>query len=208
MGGAAVLLVTFLGGASALTGSCQNWCSKYTCDTTAHCGGCTEANKICEANRPCTKAFDSQCSGVTGATLMGAHRMCNEVSDCAPLCTCTAVLEAAAAAAALAPAPTSSSSDPVAAPTGTCDVSAMSTLKSKLQTMIADQRTTNSALQQTVYPGANPFPPPAAPSPPPLPSNCAKEYSQCGGKTHKGPTCCQKGSSCRYQNDFYSQCRK
>jgi hypothetical protein len=85
---------------------------------------------------------------------------------------------------------------------------AMSSLKNKLDTMVAAQRTTNAALQQTVYPGANPFPPPAAPSPPPLPSTCAKEYSQCGGKTHKGPTCCQEGSNCRYQNAYYSQCRK
>ena len=84
----------------------------------------------------------------------------------------------------------------------------MNGLKSKLEGMVAAQRTTNAALQQTVYPGANPFPPPAAPSPPPLPSTCAKQFSQCGAKTHKGPTCCQEGSSCRYQNDFYSQCRK
>jgi cellulase len=215
MRGAAVLLVTFLGGASALTGSCQNWCSKYTCGTTAHCGGCTEANQICQANRPCTTAFDSQCSGTVGATLMGAHRMCNEVSSCAPFCSCDTVAEAAAAAAAITPgagqllssAP-SGSSAPVAAPTGTCDVAAMSSLKSKLNSLISAQRTKNSALTQTVYPGTNPFPPPAAPSPPPTASSCAKEYAQCGGQTHKGPTCCQLGSNCRYQNAYYSQCRK
>eukprot|EP00964_Phaeocystis_antarctica_P082978 scaffold52131_cov57-Phaeocystis_antarctica.AAC.1 len=101
-------------------------CSQYTCGTTAHCGGCTAANQICEANRPCTSAFDNQCSGTTGATIMGAHRMCNEKSDCAPLCSCDTVAAAVAAAPAatgslLSSAPTSSSSAPVAAPTGTCD---------------------------------------------------------------------------------------
>ena len=184
-------------------------CSKFTCATTAHCGGCTEANQICEANRPCTVDFDQKCSG---ATIVGPHAMCNEVSDCAPLCSCDTVADAAAATAAAAAASGGPAGAPPPAagtsPTGTCDVGAMNGLKSKLEGMVAAQRTTNAALQQTVYPGANPFPPPAAPSPPPLPSTCAKEYSQCGGKTHKGPTCCQEGSNCRYQNAYYSQCRK
>ena len=99
-------------------------------------------------------------------------------------------------------------SAPGPAPSGTCDTAAMSTLKSRLQSMISEQKKTNSALSSAVYPGANPFPPPAAPSPPPTASSCAKEYAQCGGQTHKGPTCCQLGSNCRYQNAYYSQCRK
>lgn len=184
MRGAGVLLVAFLGGASAITGTCMNWCSKYTCGTVAHCGGCTAANDICDGQQP--------------------HRMCNEDSSCSPSCTCDNVL-AAPTASSTQSAP---SSAPGPAPSGTCDTAAMSTLKSRLQSMVSEQKKTNSALTQAVYPGANPFPPPAAPSPPPSSGSCAKEYSQCGGLTFKGPTCCHSGSTCRYQNEYYSQCRK
>jgi hypothetical protein len=36
--------------------------------------------------------------------------------------------------------------------------------------------------------------------------NCVALYGQCGGMMYSGSTCCQSGSSCQYQNPFYSQC--
>ena len=92
-------------------------------------------------------------------------------------------------------------------PTGTCNVEAMSSLKSKLNTMISQQQSKNAAISQAVYEPASSFPPPAAPSPPPSTGSCAKLWAQCGGKTFKGATCCQTGSACQYQNSYYSQCR-
>jgi hypothetical protein len=38
------------------------------------------------------------------------------------------------------------------------------------------------------------------------PANCAPKYGQCGGNGWTGATCCQSGSTCRYSNDWYSQC--
>ncbi|KAK4245448.1 family 1 putative carbohydrate esterase [Corynascus novoguineensis] len=38
------------------------------------------------------------------------------------------------------------------------------------------------------------------------PTNCAPMYGQCGGNGWTGATCCQSGSTCRYSNDWYSQC--
>lgn len=35
---------------------------------------------------------------------------------------------------------------------------------------------------------------------------CAKQYYQCGGKNWNGTTCCEAGSYCKVQNDYYSQC--
>jgi hypothetical protein len=34
----------------------------------------------------------------------------------------------------------------------------------------------------------------------------AAKWSQCGGKGYTGPTACVSGSTCQYQNDWYSQC--
>ncbi|KAK1749739.1 hypothetical protein QBC47DRAFT_365801 [Echria macrotheca] len=31
-------------------------------------------------------------------------------------------------------------------------------------------------------------------------------YGQCGGQGWNGPTSCQAGTECKYQNDYYSQC--
>lgn len=36
--------------------------------------------------------------------------------------------------------------------------------------------------------------------------NCASLYSQCGGTSWTGATCCASGSVCSYGNDYYSQC--
>lgn len=35
---------------------------------------------------------------------------------------------------------------------------------------------------------------------------CAALYGQCGGNGYTGPTCCASGSSCKFSNDYYSQC--
>jgi len=36
--------------------------------------------------------------------------------------------------------------------------------------------------------------------------DCAENYSQCGGKDWKGPTCCQHDWECSRADDFYSGC--
>ncbi|KAK3987470.1 hypothetical protein QBC44DRAFT_400110, partial [Cladorrhinum sp. PSN332] len=36
--------------------------------------------------------------------------------------------------------------------------------------------------------------------------NCAAKWGQCGGQGWNGATCCQSGSTCRSQNQWYSQC--
>ncbi|CCA76684.1 probable endo-1,4-beta-xylanase B precursor [Serendipita indica DSM 11827] len=35
---------------------------------------------------------------------------------------------------------------------------------------------------------------------------CAAKWGQCGGQGYSGPTCCQSGSTCKYSNQWYSQC--
>lgn len=136
-------------------------------------------------------------------TVVQPHRMCNEVQTCAPFCSCDDYYGA------LPPPPPPAFNGASVTATGTCNVEEMSSLKSKLTTMIAAQKTKNAALTQTVYPGTTPFPPPAAPSPPPAicAGGEAKQYAQCGGKTHKGATCCESGTTCKFQNAYYSQCR-
>jgi len=37
-------------------------------------------------------------------------------------------------------------------------------------------------------------------------SSCSALYGQCGGIGWTGPTCCASGSTCKYSNDWYSQC--
>ncbi|KAK4097596.1 glycoside hydrolase family 6 protein [Parathielavia hyrcaniae] len=36
--------------------------------------------------------------------------------------------------------------------------------------------------------------------------NCGGVWSQCGGNNWQGPTCCASGSTCVFQNPWYSQC--
>ncbi|EGY22370.1 endo-1,4-beta-xylanase [Verticillium dahliae VdLs.17] len=53
--------------------------------------------------------------------------------------------------------------------------------------------------------------PPTTPSPPasPPPSgsgSCAAAWAQCGGQGWTGATCCQSGTTCKAQNQWYSQC--
>ncbi|TFK39534.1 hypothetical protein BDQ12DRAFT_650069 [Crucibulum laeve] len=50
----------------------------------------------------------------------------------------------------------------------------------------------------------------ATAAPPPttsMPSSAqAAHYAQCGGKNYNGPTSCQAPYTCKYSNDYYSQC--
>ncbi|KAL2193111.1 glycosyl hydrolases family 11-domain-containing protein [Corynascus similis CBS 632.67] len=36
--------------------------------------------------------------------------------------------------------------------------------------------------------------------------SCSARWGQCGGSGWNGPTCCQSGSTCQAQNQWYSQC--
>jgi hypothetical protein len=36
---------------------------------------------------------------------------------------------------------------------------------------------------------------------------CAAVWKQCGGRDHKGPLCCEAGSTCSFGNEWYSQCK-
>ncbi|ROT43015.1 hypothetical protein SODALDRAFT_342219 [Sodiomyces alkalinus F11] len=36
--------------------------------------------------------------------------------------------------------------------------------------------------------------------------NCSGLWGQCGGENWSGPTCCASGSTCEFQNPWYSQC--
>ncbi|KAJ3052324.1 hypothetical protein HK097_006524 [Rhizophlyctis rosea] len=38
-------------------------------------------------------------------------------------------------------------------------------------------------------------------------SGCQPQWAQCGGTAWTGSTCCQSGSSCKYDNEWYSQCQ-
>lgn len=48
--------------------------------------------------------------------------------------------------------------------------------------------------------------PPPTTTPPPSSGNCVAKYGQCGGQGYNGATCCQSGSTCRQQSQWYSQC--
>ncbi|KAG9734371.1 hypothetical protein KCU73_g10794, partial [Aureobasidium melanogenum] len=37
-------------------------------------------------------------------------------------------------------------------------------------------------------------------------SGTSKRYQQCGGKGYTGATECESGTTCKYSNDYYSQC--
>jgi poly(3-hydroxybutyrate) depolymerase len=57
--------------------------------------------------------------------------------------------------------------------------------------------------------GTNPPPPPPTTTggqPPQPTGNCSPRWGQCGGEGWSGPTCCQSGSTCAAQNQWYSQC--
>lgn len=47
--------------------------------------------------------------------------------------------------------------------------------------------------------------PPTSSSPPPSTGTVPK-YGQCGGQGYTGPTVCAPGSTCKYSNQWYSQC--
>lgn len=59
----------------------------------------------------------------------------------------------------------------------------------------------------TKAPVGSPTPKPTpAPSKQPTAGGCSALYGQCAGLNWAGPTCCEAGSTCMYQNDWYSQC--
>jgi len=63
-----------------------------------------------------------------------------------------------------------------------------------------------TTLGRVFPPAPTPTPPPTPPAPPtPPPGTCAAHYGQCGGKTWKGPTCCDAPYKCT-GGGYYSQC--
>ncbi|KAB5578057.1 Alpha/Beta hydrolase protein [Coniochaeta sp. 2T2.1] len=48
-------------------------------------------------------------------------------------------------------------------------------------------------------------------TPDPIPTDggesCSSKWGQCGGTGWNGPKCCQSGTTCKYSNDWYSQCQ-
>lgn len=38
-------------------------------------------------------------------------------------------------------------------------------------------------------------------------TNPVSKWGQCGGRSHTGSTCCESGSMCKRQNEWYSQCQ-
>merc|ERR1719210_1812582 len=44
------------------------------------------------------------------------------------------------------------------------------------------------------------------PAPTPPPTNCGGAYDQCGGVDFTGAMCCLQGYTCKFLNDYYSQC--
>jgi len=57
----------------------------------------------------------------------------------------------------------------------------------------------------TPMPVAAPTPMPVA-APAPQPGDCAALWGKCGGASWTGSTCCETGSYCKRQNEWYSQC--
>jgi len=47
---------------------------------------------------------------------------------------------------------------------------------------------------------------PPGPGPTPKPGNCADTYDQCGGSNWSGTTCCKGSCTCKFVNQWYSQC--
>lgn len=39
-----------------------------------------------------------------------------------------------------------------------------------------------------------------------IPTDCSALHAQCGGIDWNGPTCCEAGTTCTWQNDHYEQC--
>ncbi|CZT22058.1 uncharacterized protein RCC_07927 [Ramularia collo-cygni] len=54
--------------------------------------------------------------------------------------------------------------------------------------------------------GTNSYPDTHSRAAPLLPLARAQKFAQCGGADYKGPSGCDSGSTCKYQNEFYSQC--
>lgn len=48
--------------------------------------------------------------------------------------------------------------------------------------------------------------PPTTTTQPPTTGPCAARYGQCGGSGWAGAKCCESGTTCKFSNDWYSQC--
>merc|ERR1719331_421329 len=72
-----------------------------------------------------------------------------------------------------------------------CELAVINDLKSKLSTMINEQKQVNAQLQQMAFPKTNyPFAPPISPSPPPPPPElgaCVKTYTSAMESLTRGP---------------------
>lgn len=202
----AVLVLAFAASAAA---TCEEWCGKNTCHLEEYCKGCTADNGICDKKRLC---LATNCPVMEFKT---PHRMCTQDSSaaCGDKCTCDDyhVYDPPPSGPPPSPAIPPAPSPPPASPPMQCDESAMSSLKSKLTSMIATQQAKNLALQGMVYDSQHwPHMPPNPPNPPPpspVRGQCVNLFGQCGGKNWGTPLSCCKGS-CVYQNPWYSQCRE
>jgi len=208
----AALVLSLVASVAGTGPYCEEWCGKNTCNLYEYCGACIAANNICsKTTRPC---LASSCSKSTFDT---KHRMCTQASDseCGNKCTCDDYIKPPPPP--LSPPPPLGEQSPSAPPPTpamppvTCDTDAIATLKSKLSSMVAEQRAKNFALSAQVYDPQDweympPFPP-SPPPPTPATGMCVNLFGQCGGKQWGGATCCYEGE-CKVMNPWYSQCRK
>lgn len=78
------------------------------------------------------------------------------------------------------------------------------------------QMTESSVMSTTTQVASTAAPPPStaapqpepspAPEPSPQPEGCAALWGKCAGEGWTGPTCCESGNYCKYQDKWYSQC--
>jgi cellulase len=98
-----------------------------------------------------------------------------------------------------APAPAPSSSKPAAAPSTTAAAPSATSAAPTKPTSAAP--TPTKAAPTTMVTAVKPTPTQGGNS-----GAVAQKYYQCGGKDFSGPTSCVLGTTCKYQNDYYSQC--
>ncbi|KAH6873778.1 glycosyl hydrolases family 11-domain-containing protein [Coprinopsis sp. MPI-PUGE-AT-0042] len=70
----------------------------------------------------------------------------------------------------------------------------------------AQPSTTYQPPTTTAQPPTTTAQPPTTTAQPQPTSACAAQWGQCGGNGWTGPTCCQSGSTCKWTNDWFSQC--
>ncbi|KAK5657923.1 hypothetical protein OQA88_2472 [Cercophora sp. LCS_1] len=83
------------------------------------------------------------------------------------------------------------------------------TTKTGIPVLMSGQQPAPAASQRPPAPAVSQRPPAPAGSQQPAPLACAasvKKYDQCNGKNFNGCKGCPSGTTCRFQNDYYSQC--